>query len=66
MDEFFRKALAAMDDPREVVTDEHARYFGTELSWESLVPTGEAILGKTDYFEWGGQARAYPVASTAT
>jgi hypothetical protein len=27
--EFFRTVLAARDDPREVITDEHARYFGT-------------------------------------
>jgi uncharacterized protein YbjT (DUF2867 family) len=66
MDEFFRKVLAATGDSREVVTDEHARYFGTELSMDSLVPVGPAILGKTSYFEWGGQARAYPVASSAT
>jgi uncharacterized protein YbjT (DUF2867 family) len=66
MDEFFRKALAAMNDPRKVVTDEHARYFGTELGQDSLVPVGRAILGKTGYFEWGGQARAYPVASSAS
>jgi uncharacterized protein YbjT (DUF2867 family) len=66
MDEFFRKVLAATGDSREVVTDEHARYFGTELGMDSLVPVGPAILGKTSYFEWGGQARAYPVASSAT
>ena len=66
MDEFFREVLAATGDPREVVTDEHARYFGTELSKQSLVPVGQALLGKTSYFEWDGQARAYPVASSAT
>jgi uncharacterized protein YbjT (DUF2867 family) len=66
MDDFFRKALAAAGDQREVVTDEHARYFGTELSWGSLVPAGKAVLGKTGYFEWDGHARDYPVASTAS
>ena len=55
MDEFFRKVLAAHDDPRQVVTDEHARYFGTELTERSLVPLGEAILGRTKYADW--QAR---------
>jgi uncharacterized protein YbjT (DUF2867 family) len=40
MDEFFREALAARNDPREVVADEHAKYFGTELSERSLVPLG--------------------------
>jgi uncharacterized protein YbjT (DUF2867 family) len=49
MDTFFREALAAWNDPREVVTDTHARYFGTELSEHSLVPGGDAILGKIPY-----------------
>jgi uncharacterized protein YbjT (DUF2867 family) len=52
MDEFFRTALAARNDPREVITDKHARYFGTELSEQSLVPVGEAILGEVSYREW--------------
>jgi uncharacterized protein YbjT (DUF2867 family) len=65
MDEFFRRALAARNDPREVVTDVHARYFGTELSEQSLVPLGKAILGKTRYADWRGQERVYPVASSA-
>jgi uncharacterized protein YbjT (DUF2867 family) len=66
MDEFFRAALAAADDPRHVVTDEHARYFGAELAERSLVPLGAAILGKKKYADWHGQARDYPVASSST
>ena len=52
MDELFRTALAARDDSREVITDKHARYFGTELSERSLIPAGEAILGEVSYREW--------------
>lgn len=52
MDEFFRMALAARNDSREVITDKNARYFGTELSEQSLVPVGEAILGEIGYREW--------------
>ena len=52
MDEFFRTALADRSDPREVITDKHARYFGTELSEQSLVPAGEPILGAVSYREW--------------
>ena len=66
MDEFFRTVLAGQQDPREVVTDEHARYFGTELSERSLVPLGEAVLGETRYTEWHGHARAYPVSRPAS
>ena len=66
MDEFIRAALTALNDSREVVTDEHARYFGTELSERSLVPLGYAVLGETKYAYWTGEARVYPVASSAT
>jgi uncharacterized protein YbjT (DUF2867 family) len=52
MDEFFRVALADRNDSREVITDEHARYFGTELSDQSLIPIGEAILGEISYRDW--------------
>jgi uncharacterized protein YbjT (DUF2867 family) len=62
MDEFFRTVLAEQQDPREVVTDEHARYFGTELSERSLVPLGEAILGEIRYADWQGRTRADPIS----
>jgi uncharacterized protein YbjT (DUF2867 family) len=52
MDEFFRSALAARRDPREVVTDPHARYFGAELSEGTLVPGRDAILAETRYSDW--------------
>ena len=52
MDEFFREALAARHNPRAVVTDPHARYFGAELSEGTLVPGGDAILGETRYRDW--------------
>ena len=55
MDVFFRDALAARNDPREVVTDPHARYFGTELSELSLVPGDEAVLGEIRYADWPGR-----------
>ncbi|WP_433368058.1 SDR family oxidoreductase [Streptosporangium sp. CA-115845] len=55
MDEFFTDALAAWDDPREVVTDPHARYFGAELGEGSVVPAGDAILGETRYGDWPGR-----------
>ena len=37
-DEVVRQYLAAQKDPRTVVTDEQARYFGTPLEKRSLVP----------------------------
>jgi uncharacterized protein YbjT (DUF2867 family) len=58
MDEFFRDALAARHDPREVVTDPSARYFGAELSESTLVPGRDAILAQTRYRDWRGQTMA--------
>ncbi|NED53999.1 NmrA family transcriptional regulator, partial [Micromonospora aurantiaca] len=55
MDEFFRDALAFWNDPREVVTDPHAHYFGAEVEERSLVPLGDAVLGSIRYGEWPGR-----------
>ena len=51
-DEIVRRALIARDDPRVVVADPHAHYYGTELGERSLVPSLGAILGGTHYEEW--------------
>ncbi|NEA27198.1 SDR family oxidoreductase [Actinomadura bangladeshensis] len=58
MDEFFRDALAFWNDPREVVTDPHAHYFGAEVEERSLVPLGDAVLGSIRYGEWPGRVPA--------
>jgi uncharacterized protein YbjT (DUF2867 family) len=55
MDEFFRDALAGWGDPRQVITDVHARYFGSELSERSLVPGDGATLGKIRYRDWAAR-----------
>ncbi len=54
-DELIRQGLTARNDPREVVVDPHARYFGAELGERSLVPAGEARLGEISFQEWLGQ-----------
>ena len=51
-DEFIRRNLRTSNDPREVVTDPHARYFGAELSERSLVPDDGARLGETRFADW--------------
>ena len=56
MDEFIAAALAAAGDTRELVVDEHARYFGTELADESLVPGPGAELGATSYETWAKES----------
>ena len=54
-DELIRQGLAARDDPREVVVDPQARYFGAELGERSLVPAGDARFGEISFQEWLGQ-----------
>ena len=54
-DELIRQGLAARSDPREVVVDQHARYFGAELGERSLIPGSEARLGEIRFEEWLGQ-----------
>jgi uncharacterized protein YbjT (DUF2867 family) len=51
-DELIRLGLNASKDPREVIADPHARYFGTELSERSLVPGDDAQLGETRFKDW--------------
>jgi uncharacterized protein YbjT (DUF2867 family) len=51
-DEFIRLGLAARHDPREVVGDPHARYFGAELSERMLVPGSGARLGEIRFEDW--------------
>ncbi len=54
-DELIRQGLAARNDPRVVVVDPHARYFGAELGERSLIPAGEARLGEIRFDAWLGQ-----------
>ena len=55
LDELVRRGLAARKDPREVVTDPHARYYGVELSERTLVPGDDARLGETHFETWLSQ-----------
>ena len=53
MDDFLRLALELRGDPRQVVTDPEARYFGARLEERSLVPDdGDAELSTVRYEEW--------------
>jgi uncharacterized protein YbjT (DUF2867 family) len=54
-DDLIRQGLRARNDPREVVIDPKARYFGAELAERSLVPAGDARLGELRFQEWLGQ-----------
>lgn len=56
MDEWIRYYLTTTEDLRQLVTDEHGRYFGVELQEETLLPGEHARLGKQQYEDW---SRAY-------
>jgi uncharacterized protein YbjT (DUF2867 family) len=58
LDELVRWDLAARKDPREVITDPHASYYGIAVSERTLVPNDDAQLGKTRFEEWLTQSAA--------
>jgi uncharacterized protein YbjT (DUF2867 family) len=54
MDDFIRTALAASDDPRQVVTDPTARYFGALIDDKTIVPVDDenATIYPTRFSDW--------------
>jgi uncharacterized protein YbjT (DUF2867 family) len=55
LDDLVRRRLAARKDPREVVADPHARYYGIEVSERTLVPDDGARVGETRLDTWLSQ-----------
>jgi len=59
LDELVRTGLSLRGDPREVVVDANAPYFGAVLAERTLVPDADATVFSTTFEEWlGGQAAA--------
>jgi uncharacterized protein YbjT (DUF2867 family) len=56
--EIIARYLKAVGDPREVVSDPEARYWGGRVEERSLVPLGEARLGRIGFDEWLRRSRA--------
>jgi uncharacterized protein YbjT (DUF2867 family) len=56
--EIIARYLKAVGDPREVVRDPQARYFGGLVDDQSLVPLGDARLGRIGFDEWFKHSRA--------
>ena len=52
MDDFIRTGLAAHGDPRVVVTDPQAPYFGAVIDDHSIVPRGSATTYGTRFADW--------------
>jgi uncharacterized protein YbjT (DUF2867 family) len=57
LDELVRQGLAAWNDPREVVVDPHATYYGIKVNDKTLVPDDDARLGKTRFATWLKQSK---------
>ena len=64
LDELIRRGLAAWKDPREVVADPHARYYGIEVKERTLVPGDDARLGETHFEAWLTLPAAKAAAAT--
>jgi uncharacterized protein YbjT (DUF2867 family) len=58
LDELARRVLRARNDPRPVMADVHARYFGAELDEHSLTPGGNARITPTRFEDWLSQSAA--------
>ena len=56
--------LKAAGDPREVVSDPDARYFGGVVRERSLVPLGKARLGRIRLDDWFRRSQS-PARSAA-
>src|SRR5438309_5520392 len=56
--EIVARYLKAVGDPRVVVSDPEARYWGGRVEEDSLVPLGEARLGRIGFDEWLRRSQA--------
>jgi uncharacterized protein YbjT (DUF2867 family) len=56
--QFVARYLKAVGDSRKVVSDPEALYFGGRVEERSLVPLGEARLGRISFDEWLRRSRA--------
>jgi uncharacterized protein YbjT (DUF2867 family) len=55
LDELIRERLGATGDPRRVVTDPHAAYFGITPGERTLLPGADAHIAHTRFEDWLSQ-----------
>ena len=58
LDELIRGVLKARNDPREVITDPEARYYGIAPGERTLLPGEDARLGEMHFDDWQRNATA--------
>lgn len=54
-DTLVQRGLSARNDPRSVIADPRARYFGAELTERALVPGNGARLGEIRFADWAAR-----------
>jgi uncharacterized protein YbjT (DUF2867 family) len=52
LEEFIRMGLTALNDPRRIVTDPQATYWGAELQEATLLPGPDAHIAGTRFADW--------------
>lgn len=52
LEEFIRMGLSALDDPRKIVTDPAATYWGAELQDNTLLPGPDAHIAEVRFADW--------------
>jgi uncharacterized protein YbjT (DUF2867 family) len=58
LDELVGRYLRATHDPRTVIPDAHARYFGVELNDQLLTPGDKPRIGVVRFADWLRQQAA--------
>ncbi len=56
LDELVRRYLRAVNDPRSVVTDARAPYYGIEVDEHDLIPADDSRVGTTHFMDWLSQS----------
>ena len=60
LDELATQVLTAYEDPRRVIVDVHAPYFGAELDERSLLPGSRPRIAPTRFSDWLRQSLQAP------
>lgn len=60
LDDLVRRKLSVRGDPREVVADPGARYFGAALGERTLLPGEDPALGEIRFVDWLGLSANTP------
>lgn len=60
LDALARRFMSLAGDPREVLADAHAPYFGAELDRDTLVPESPAWIGSMSFERWLGRSKYVP------